>query len=271
MAISSFIQRVSSTSRKSRQARNCLGGSKQSRLLPAPHTSLPAPGLLDTRRIQVTQTGQDVLEGWTLPWGTESDSRSSTSAFAASEACIFSAAPRSTCSRPRNSRHWRLSPATGPTGPTGLTGSSLVLSPSPSPAGVTSRAPANYFGANALLSPSSSTLPELLHFSPSSFSRFSHIQGPASRHAAAFGHPGSSIRAYSSLASPRAATEEAAMASKIDGTALAKRIRESLRQTIEETKKTNPRFRPCLKIIQGAFDIMYHVRFCRWNPAANQC
>ncbi|KAJ4401038.1 tetrahydrofolate synthase [Neurospora sp. IMI 360204] len=40
------------------------------------------------------------------------------------------------------------------------------------------------------------------------------------------------------------------MASKIDGTALAKRIREGLRQTIEETKKTNPRFRPCLKIIQ---------------------
>lgn len=42
------------------------------------------------------------------------------------------------------------------------------------------------------------------------------------------------------------------MASKIDGTALAKRIREGLRATIEETKKTNPRFRPCLKIIQGA-------------------
>ena len=42
------------------------------------------------------------------------------------------------------------------------------------------------------------------------------------------------------------------MASKIDGTALAKRIREGLRQTIEESKKANPRFRPCLKIIQGA-------------------
>ena len=52
------------------------------------------------------------------------------------------------------------------------------------------------------------------------------------------------------------------MASKIDGTALAKRIREGLRQTIEETKKTNPRFRPCLKIIQGAFGIPHRMPVC---------
>ncbi|KAL0470009.1 C-1-tetrahydrofolate synthase [Neurospora intermedia] len=234
MAISSFIQRVSSTPRKSRRAGSCL-------------ISLSAHGSLSTRRrIQVEHTGQDVLKRWTLSWGTESYSRSSTSAFVASEAGTtdFSAAPRSTCSRPKKSRYWRLSPVTG------LTGSrSLLVSPSCAGA-----AAASDFGANALLSPSSSTLPlpDTLPFAPSSSSRFSHIQGPVSRYAAAFGHPRSSIRTYSSLASPRAATREpeAAMASKIDGTALAKRIREGLRATIEETKKTNPRFRPCLKIIQ---------------------
>lgn len=42
------------------------------------------------------------------------------------------------------------------------------------------------------------------------------------------------------------------VAAKIDGTALAKRIRESLRADIEEKQKTNPRFQPCLKIIQVA-------------------
>ena len=40
-------------------------------------------------------------------------------------------------------------------------------------------------------------------------------------------------------------------AAKIDGTALAKKIRASLRTDIEEKQKSNPRFKPCLKIIQG--------------------
>jgi len=39
-------------------------------------------------------------------------------------------------------------------------------------------------------------------------------------------------------------------ATKIDGTALAKRIREGLRTTIAEKQQINPRFKPCLKIIQ---------------------
>ncbi|CAK7245959.1 MAG: tetrahydrofolate synthase [Sporothrix thermara] len=42
------------------------------------------------------------------------------------------------------------------------------------------------------------------------------------------------------------------VAAKIDGTALAKRIRESLRAEVAEKQKTNPRFQPCLKIIQVA-------------------
>lgn len=40
-------------------------------------------------------------------------------------------------------------------------------------------------------------------------------------------------------------------ATKIDGTAIAKSIRDKLHTQIEETQKTNPRFRPSLKIIQG--------------------
>lgn len=46
--------------------------------------------------------------------------------------------------------------------------------------------------------------------------------------------------------------EVAAMgASKIDGTAIAKRIRENLHAEIQEKKKINPRYVPSLKIIQG--------------------
>ena len=41
------------------------------------------------------------------------------------------------------------------------------------------------------------------------------------------------------------------VAAKLDGTAVAKRIRERLREEIAERQKTNPRFQPCLRIIQG--------------------
>jgi methylenetetrahydrofolate dehydrogenase (NADP+)/methenyltetrahydrofolate cyclohydrolase/formyltetrahydrofolate synthetase len=40
-------------------------------------------------------------------------------------------------------------------------------------------------------------------------------------------------------------------ATKIDGTAVAKKIRERLRAEIESTQKINPRYKPSLKIIQG--------------------
>jgi hypothetical protein len=40
-------------------------------------------------------------------------------------------------------------------------------------------------------------------------------------------------------------------ATKIDGTAIAKAIRERLHAEIEQTQKTNPRYKPSLKIIQG--------------------
>jgi hypothetical protein len=40
-------------------------------------------------------------------------------------------------------------------------------------------------------------------------------------------------------------------ATKIDGTAIAKKIRERLRAEIESTQKINPRYKPSLKIIQG--------------------
>lgn len=41
-------------------------------------------------------------------------------------------------------------------------------------------------------------------------------------------------------------------AAKIDGTAIARKVREQLRAEIAEKKGINPRFQPCLKIIQGA-------------------
>jgi methylenetetrahydrofolate dehydrogenase (NADP+)/methenyltetrahydrofolate cyclohydrolase/formyltetrahydrofolate synthetase len=46
-------------------------------------------------------------------------------------------------------------------------------------------------------------------------------------------------------------TSIAMTAKKIDGTAIAKSIRERLHAEIENTQKTNPRFKPSLKIIQG--------------------
>ena len=42
-------------------------------------------------------------------------------------------------------------------------------------------------------------------------------------------------------------------ATKLDGTAIAKKIRERLAAEVVEKQKTNPRYRPCLKIIQGTF------------------
>lgn len=41
------------------------------------------------------------------------------------------------------------------------------------------------------------------------------------------------------------------MASRIDGTAIAKGIREGLKTEIEKTQETNPRFKPSLVIFQG--------------------
>jgi hypothetical protein len=54
------------------------------------------------------------------------------------------------------------------------------------------------------------------------------------------------------------------MAIKIDGTAIAKKIRERLGAEIVEKQKANPRYRPCLKIVQGPYRPVYCVRkkFC---------
>ena len=46
-------------------------------------------------------------------------------------------------------------------------------------------------------------------------------------------------------------TPFAMTATKIDGTAIAKSIRERLHAEIEATQKANPRYKPSLKIIQG--------------------
>ncbi|KAK4447908.1 hypothetical protein QBC34DRAFT_121446 [Podospora aff. communis PSN243] len=60
-------------------------------------------------------------------------------------------------------------------------------------------------------------------------------------------HPATrSTRFFSGSATLRATMA----ATKIDGTAIAKKIRERLRAEIAEIKQTNPRFTPSLKIIQ---------------------
>ncbi len=57
----------------------------------------------------------------------------------------------------------------------------------------------------------------------------------------------------SHLASRAFSSSSSAMAAiKIDGTALAKKIREGLHAEIAEKQQSNPRYQPCLKIIQGA-------------------
>lgn len=52
-------------------------------------------------------------------------------------------------------------------------------------------------------------------------------------------------------------------ATKIDGTVIARKVRERLQAEIAEKKGVNPRFQPCLKIIQGAC-------VCRLHPAAGR-
>ncbi|PQE07496.1 C-1-tetrahydrofolate synthase protein [Rutstroemia sp. NJR-2017a BBW] len=56
----------------------------------------------------------------------------------------------------------------------------------------------------------------------------------------------SSTRQFSSTSAAMAAT-------KIDGTAIAKKIREKLHAEIEATQKSNPRYKPSLKIIQATY------------------
>lgn len=49
------------------------------------------------------------------------------------------------------------------------------------------------------------------------------------------------------------------MASKIDGTAIAKSIREGLKAEIEKTQVANPRFKPNLVIFQGKLLVQWSI------------
>jgi hypothetical protein len=52
-------------------------------------------------------------------------------------------------------------------------------------------------------------------------------------------------------------------ATKIDGTAIAKEIRASLNAEIKSKQEVNPRYKPCLKIIQGRFlSITLYLHTC---------
>jgi methylenetetrahydrofolate dehydrogenase (NADP+)/methenyltetrahydrofolate cyclohydrolase/formyltetrahydrofolate synthetase len=53
------------------------------------------------------------------------------------------------------------------------------------------------------------------------------------------------------------------VAEKIDGTAIARRIRERIHKDIAEKQASNPRFKPSLTIVQGEFFLlMLLAGFC---------
>jgi methylenetetrahydrofolate dehydrogenase (NADP+)/methenyltetrahydrofolate cyclohydrolase/formyltetrahydrofolate synthetase len=50
-------------------------------------------------------------------------------------------------------------------------------------------------------------------------------------------------------------------AQKLDGTAIAKAIREKLNGDIQQKQQTNPRYKPSLVIIQGIFTTQFSFSF----------
>lgn len=59
---------------------------------------------------------------------------------------------------------------------------------------------------------------------------------------------------------PLASTPNTMAATKIDGTAIAKSIREGLKAEIEQIQQTNPRFKPSLTIFQSEFYTVIWIR-----------
>lgn len=74
-----------------------------------------------------------------------------------------------------------------------------------------------------------------------------------------------------SITAPRAFSSSAAamVATKIDGKAIAQKVRERLKGQIAEKKAINPRFQPCLKIIQGAC-VASRSKFINIRDLANE-
>lgn len=69
------------------------------------------------------------------------------------------------------------------------------------------------------------------------------------------------LRQRNGSCAPFSSSSRNMVATKIDGTAIAKKIRDGLRTEIDDKRKTNPRYQPSLKIIQG----MQH------HPMASVC
>jgi len=57
-------------------------------------------------------------------------------------------------------------------------------------------------------------------------------------------------------------------AQKIDGTAIARRIRERINAEIKEKQRTNPRYKPSLVIIQGIHDLQSSLAACSDNKCS---
>lgn len=98
-------------------------------------------------------------------------------------------------------------------------------------------------------------------FSPTLVRGGSHTNGFLRQH-----HhrpPADSRRAFSSSAPAMAAA-------KIDGTAIARKVRERLHAEIAEKKTINPRFQPCLKIIQGALHVASRPGLINQYPSVTE-
>lgn len=113
---------------------------------------------------------------------------------------------------------------------------------------------------NSERTPVAAPAPRFCHFHTPTRSITAHnlsLTGPLSRHFPLTKLHISALQLFlahppSDLDKAHFSSSGAAMgATKLDGTAIAKRIRENLTAEIEEKRKINPRFIPSLKIIQG--------------------
>lgn len=94
--------------------------------------------------------------------------------------------------------------------------------------------------------------------SPSSFPfKFSSARGVRGITVSSFNRsPWLTLLNQPAASSHRTFCSSAIMASRIDGTAIAKSIRAGLKAEIEQTQLTNPRFKPNLIIFQGKWDVI---------------
>lgn len=87
-----------------------------------------------------------------------------------------------------------------------------------------------------------------------------------SSHAISSSSPSQTFCSPSSSHQPPPPSEQNTMAAqKIDGTAIAKAVRERVRVEILEKQQANPRYKPCLKIIQGVWQQVFAPQVAQYR------